>query len=189
MEVIYIDQSSVNIRIDSTLYSSGVVHKCFYWYAANYSIAIITEEKTFVVKLTALKNPAFVISTLWSKTRHQIILSKSSSLYYKFESSLPSPICFIKIIISFLVTQFYLQTKSTTLSINSFVISIADGSDPPIAPPDTLTFGSTSISIQTCFLLIYYPFTFLISAFFYKLFSIEFSCVWFRFAYGISGFF
>jgi His-Xaa-Ser system protein HxsD len=62
MEVIYIDQSSVNIRIDSTLYSSGVVHKCFYWYAANYSIAIITEEKTFVVKLTALKNESDIES-------------------------------------------------------------------------------------------------------------------------------
>lgn len=55
MEVTIFDKSSIQIIIDSTIYSSQVVHKCFYWYSGMCTIDIRKDEKLFFVKMEDLK--------------------------------------------------------------------------------------------------------------------------------------
>jgi His-Xaa-Ser system protein HxsD len=52
MVVKIFDESSFQITIDSNLYSSEVVHKCFYWYGGKFLVDIKTEGSFFVISLS-----------------------------------------------------------------------------------------------------------------------------------------
>ncbi len=55
MIVTQIDEQVIQIRIDSNLYSSEVVHKCFYWYASKCLVEIEIVDESFNVKLSEPK--------------------------------------------------------------------------------------------------------------------------------------
>jgi His-Xaa-Ser system protein HxsD len=52
MVVTSIDETSIQIKIDSALYSSGVVHKCFYWFGGKYPVEIYTEQDSFIITIS-----------------------------------------------------------------------------------------------------------------------------------------
>lgn len=54
MEVTIIDKTCIQIKIDKALYSSEVIHKCFYWYNGRYSVEINMELSSFIVDIRYL---------------------------------------------------------------------------------------------------------------------------------------
>lgn len=81
MIVTQIEETSINIKIDINLYSSEVVHKCFYWYAGKYSVEIITEGKSFIVKLTDIKKE-WDIQSVVSKIKTDLIDFKTREIIF-----------------------------------------------------------------------------------------------------------
>jgi His-Xaa-Ser system protein HxsD len=79
MVVTPIDETSIQIKIDGTLYSSEVVHKCFYWYAGKYSVDISTEGKSFIVKLADPKQE-WDIQSVVSKIKTDLIDFKTREI-------------------------------------------------------------------------------------------------------------
>jgi len=79
MVVIPIDETSVQIKIDSTLYSLEVIHKCFYWYAGKYSVEISTEGKSFIVKMKEIKEE-WDIQSVVSKIQSDLIDFKTREI-------------------------------------------------------------------------------------------------------------
>jgi len=79
MVVTPIDETSIQIKIDSTLYSSGVVHKCFYWYGGKYSVEINTEQSYFVVIISDPKKE-WNIDSIVSKIKTDLIDFKTREI-------------------------------------------------------------------------------------------------------------
>lgn len=56
MVVNFFDNSNIQLTIDKKLYSSEVIHKCFYWYGGKYSIDIKDEKDFFIINLSVNNN-------------------------------------------------------------------------------------------------------------------------------------
>ena len=54
MEINIVDESSLQILVDGKIYSSEIIHKCFYWYGNKYSVAISAKGNFFVVDISEL---------------------------------------------------------------------------------------------------------------------------------------
>jgi len=54
MEINIVDESNLQIIVDGKIYSSEVIHKCFYWYGNKYSVAINAKGNFFVADITEL---------------------------------------------------------------------------------------------------------------------------------------
>lgn len=54
MEIQSIDQSTIRVIVDGNLYSSNVIHKCFYWYGDKYSVNITSDGTDFRIELSEL---------------------------------------------------------------------------------------------------------------------------------------
>lgn len=79
MVVTPIDETSIQIKIDSTLYSSEVVHKCFYWYGGKYSVEINTEQDFFVITISDPKKE-WDIEGIVSKIKTDLIDFKTREI-------------------------------------------------------------------------------------------------------------
>ncbi len=79
MVVTPIDETSIQIKIDSTLYSSEVVHKCFYWYAGKYSVEINTEQDSFIVTISDPKKD-WKIESIIDKIKTDLIDYKTREI-------------------------------------------------------------------------------------------------------------
>ena len=54
------DDYHIQLIIDMKIYSSEVIHKCFYWYGSKYSIDISVEEDIFTINVLDInKNSDF----------------------------------------------------------------------------------------------------------------------------------
>lgn len=74
-----IDERTIRIIIDRNVYSSEVVHKCFYWYADKYAIEIQSELNSFVVTICSLL-PEVEISQLLNKVKSDLIDFKTREI-------------------------------------------------------------------------------------------------------------
>lgn len=54
MEINIIDESNLQIIVDGKIYSSDVIHKCFYWYSNKYSVVINAKGNFFILDITEL---------------------------------------------------------------------------------------------------------------------------------------
>ena len=79
MLVTHIDETSIQIKIASSLYSSEVIHKCFYWHAGKYSVEISTEAESFIVKLIDPKQE-WDIQSVVSKIKTDLIDFKTREI-------------------------------------------------------------------------------------------------------------
>jgi His-Xaa-Ser system protein HxsD len=79
MVITPIDETTIQIKIDNTLYSSEVVHKCFYWYAGKYSVEINTEQNSIVINLSS-PNKEWDIESVVSKVKTDLIDFKTREM-------------------------------------------------------------------------------------------------------------
>jgi His-Xaa-Ser system protein HxsD len=69
MIVSKIDEKTIELRFDPNLYSSEVLHKCFYWYAEQYSVTIQKDNQLFIVKIVSkINDPDFDLLIIKLKT-------------------------------------------------------------------------------------------------------------------------
>lgn len=54
MEIKIIDESHLEVIVDGKIYSSEVLHKCFYWYGNKFSVEINAKEDFFIVDISEL---------------------------------------------------------------------------------------------------------------------------------------
>lgn len=52
MNVELCHEAKIVISIQDSLYSSAVIHKCFYWYSSKFDIDITKKENSFIVNVT-----------------------------------------------------------------------------------------------------------------------------------------
>lgn len=52
MEFKLLDESTAQIFIDRNLYSTEVIHKCFYWYGEKYAVSIKLEGDFYIVDIS-----------------------------------------------------------------------------------------------------------------------------------------
>ncbi len=72
MEIKLLNDSTAQIVIDGKLYSSEVIHKCFYWYGDKYSVDIKTEGDFFIVEISELSNGR-TIEKIFPKIKNDLI--------------------------------------------------------------------------------------------------------------------
>jgi His-Xaa-Ser system protein HxsD len=79
MEFTLNDETSIQIKIDRSLYSSEVVHKCLYWYANKYSVEIKTEGNSFIIYLSN-HNKEYDIKSVVSKIKTDLVDFKTREI-------------------------------------------------------------------------------------------------------------
>ena len=77
-----IDGSNIDILVDKAIYSSEVVHKCFYWYGGSYEIDIIEQNDSFVIKLKGC-NLDEKISEISKKVKSDLVDFKTRDIISK----------------------------------------------------------------------------------------------------------
>lgn len=81
MIVTQIDETRIQVKIDSKLYSSEVIHKCFYWYGGKYSVDIKAEQDSFIIHISAIKKE-FDIKSILNKIRIDLIDFKTREIIF-----------------------------------------------------------------------------------------------------------
>ncbi|MGC1630753.1 MAG: His-Xaa-Ser system protein HxsD [Gelidibacter sp.] len=51
MNIELCNETKIVISIQDSLYSSAVIHKCFYWYSSKFDIDITKKENSFIVTI------------------------------------------------------------------------------------------------------------------------------------------
>ncbi len=81
MKHVLIENNTLQLIIDNTLYSSEVVYKCFYWYGGEYSVKINIEQNSFVVNLSGPKKE-WNIESIVSKIKTDLIDFKTREVIF-----------------------------------------------------------------------------------------------------------
>jgi His-Xaa-Ser system protein HxsD len=79
MEIKLLGESTAQIIIDGKLYSAEVIHKCFYWYGAKYSVDIKTEGDVFIIDITELSNEG-TIGKIFPEIKNDLIDFKTREI-------------------------------------------------------------------------------------------------------------
>lgn len=79
MEIKIVDESNLQITIDGKIYSSDVIHKCFYWYGNKYTVAIDAKGSFFVVDITELSKKGNIKGII-SKIKNDFIDFKTREI-------------------------------------------------------------------------------------------------------------
>lgn len=79
MEIKVVNQSTAQIIVDRKLYSSEVVHKCFYWYGDKYSVDIKIEEEFFVIVISEISNNGN-IEEIFPKIKNDLVDFKTREI-------------------------------------------------------------------------------------------------------------
>lgn len=74
-----INETTIELGIDSKLYSIEVVHKCFYWYAGVFSVEIKHELNTFYVTISK-KESEWNIEKILHKIKSDLIDFKTREI-------------------------------------------------------------------------------------------------------------
>jgi His-Xaa-Ser system protein HxsD len=81
MVIIPIDESKIQIEIDSSIYSTEVIHKCFYWLTGRCSINFKTDQDSFVITISDPKNE-WDIESILTKIKADLIDFKTREIIY-----------------------------------------------------------------------------------------------------------
>ena len=79
MEIKLLDKSNAQIIIDREIYSSEVIHKCFYWYGGNYTVDIKTMDTFFVVDISEISKEES-IEKIFGKIKKDLIDFKTREI-------------------------------------------------------------------------------------------------------------
>lgn len=82
MLVTLIDETTFQIKIDSLLYSSEVIYKCFYWYGGKFSVDIKFENNSYCITITDPKIE-WDIESIISKIKTDLIDFKTREIIFK----------------------------------------------------------------------------------------------------------
>ena len=82
MIVTKVNEKSVQIVIDSNLYSIEVVYKCFYWYTSDYTVEIKSDQDSIRVILSNPKKE-WEIENLNHKINTDLIDFKTRDIVFK----------------------------------------------------------------------------------------------------------
>tara|TARA_R110002167_G_scaffold134051_7_gene319392 strand:+ start:11494 stop:11859 length:366 start_codon:yes stop_codon:yes gene_type:complete len=82
MIVNIINKSCIQLKVDSKIYSSEVLHKCFYWYGDKYSVTINKLGDFFVIDVSELSKDGH-IEIIIDKIKKDIIDFKTREIIYK----------------------------------------------------------------------------------------------------------
>ena len=82
MIVSLINETCIQLKIDSSIYSSEVVHKCFYWYIGKYSVEINLVQNYFLVTFSSL-NKDMDVDSIVNKIKIDLIDFKTREVIFK----------------------------------------------------------------------------------------------------------
>lgn len=82
MTIEQLDDTSIRITVDGQLYPEQVIYKCFYWYAASYSVTIDKLSDGFIIQLSILSGnfSAESFALLKSKIQNDLIDYKTRQI-------------------------------------------------------------------------------------------------------------
>lgn len=72
MKLISYNQEKIVISIQEAIYSSSVIHKCFYWYSSDLNIDITKKKKYFRVEITQIPSN-FNLDSFLSRIKKDLI--------------------------------------------------------------------------------------------------------------------